>query len=81
MITIDRQIPVSGSIWQCEQCHIWWGSQVGEHPLTLFLLRLPEHLAAALDWIDYRGWKYANPHASSCPICHQEVLNPTYSLA
>jgi hypothetical protein len=44
MVTIDRQIPVSGSIWQCEQCHIWWGSQVGEHPLTLFLLRLPEHL-------------------------------------
>lgn len=59
----------AGAAWRCDGCGVWWGSQVGARPKTRFLLSLPEHVAQALPWEDYRGWKPAGPQANVCPEC------------
>ncbi len=74
-----KNTSASGNLWHCDDCQVWWGSQVGEQVETLFLLQLPESLANRLSWIDYRGWKSTGLGASICPQCNTGLAEPTFS--
>jgi len=64
-----------GTIWVCERCDIWWGSQVGQRPSTNFLTKLDD--AGLLpSWDAYRGWKLAIEQASTCLECGNSITLP-----
>ncbi|MBE0670896.1 MAG: hypothetical protein IH588_09940 [Anaerolineales bacterium] len=65
----------SGTIWVCNHCNIWWGSQVGNHPSTSFLKKLDDSgLLPA--WDAYRGWRLVFEQASTCLECGDSIAVP-----
>lgn len=71
----------AGVAWRCDDCGVWWGSQNSRKPTTQFLLRLPEEVAQALPWDEYRGWKLHVERAGICPECSQPTGRVVHAQA
>jgi len=65
----------SGAIWICNQCHTWWGSQIGKRPSTNFLMIL-DRAGLLPSWETYRGWKLVAEQAPICLECGNHVAIP-----
>ena len=65
----------SGAIWICESCNIWWGSQIGKHPTTTFLIQL-DKVGLLPSWDSFRGCKLVAEEASICLECGTLITQP-----
>jgi hypothetical protein len=68
---VGRVRGMAGAAWRCDDCQVWWGSQMDPKPTTSFLLRLPDDLAEILLWEAYRGWRETTDKQAMCPECDQ----------
>jgi hypothetical protein len=68
----------AGIAWRCNECQVWWGSQIHTWPNTSFLNRLPEDVAAGLSWEEYRGWRDKGDNMI-CPQCSQPTGHQIYT--
>lgn len=70
MINQQEKTQTGTALWCCQQCSIWWGSQLAEEPETWSLFRLHKPLTNPLLWPDEApAWKIAGPDPSVCPQC------------
>jgi rubrerythrin len=81
MATKSSLSSISGALWDCDDCGVWWASQVGKRTKTSILTNLPEPYDTQLSWDNYRGWKYPNTPPSKCPQCGKNIPEPMYSHA
>lgn len=69
-----------GSAYRCDNCGVWWGSQIGQRNKTRFLQQLPIRVAENLPWDEYRGWHENSDHARECPQCQRITGRLIYSV-
>jgi hypothetical protein len=69
-----------GAAYRCDQCGIWWGSQVGARNKTRFLNQLPRKVTQKLSWDDYRGWHENGQNARQCFQCRKLTGKLVYSV-
>lgn len=69
-----------GAAYRCDNCSVWWGSQVGQRRKTRFLQQLPVRVARTLPWDEYRGWRGISQQARQCPQCRQLSGSLVYSV-
>jgi hypothetical protein len=71
---------LSASLWACQVCQVWWGSQVGNHEEARYLLRLASPNTDLFEWINFRGWHLKADEANKCPDCGQQTGVPRFSV-
>lgn len=69
-----------GAAFRCDNCSVWWGSQIGGQKKTLFLQQLPMRVAEQLPWDEYRGWRENGHNPRQCPQCRQITGRLIYSV-
>lgn len=81
-IATARQMKVktlSGAAWYCDNCHVWWGSQMSRKLKSSFLTLLVDEMGENLPWESYRGW-YTKGDASVCPECREPIGRQFYVI-
>jgi hypothetical protein len=71
---------LSASLWTCQACQVWWGSQVGGHDEARYLLRLASPNTTLFEWINFRGWHLKADEANKCPECGQQTATPRFTM-
>ena len=68
------------ALWECHQCHVWWGSESRHVPEARFLLQLAEPNTDLFKWEDYQGWRVKAGAAHVCPLCSAASTHPRFTL-